>query len=107
EYIRKLDADEFVARARPFFTHAETEAVVRPLAELVRDRVRLLSEVEPMVDFLLSDDITYDEASWRHHVAKHGERSVAMLVDAVQRLEACEWRAAPPAAARAAAAEAG
>ncbi|HLT70282.1 MAG TPA: glutamate--tRNA ligase [Acidimicrobiales bacterium] len=105
EYIRKLDADAFVARARPFFTHAETEAAVRPLAELVRDRVRLLSEVEPMVDFLLTDDISYDEASWRKHVAKHGERSAAMLDAATRRLEDCEWRADAIEAALLAAAE--
>ena len=53
EYIRALDTDEFVARARPFFAHGDaTEAVLRPLAELVQERVRLLTEVEPMVDFL-------------------------------------------------------
>ncbi|MGH9261185.1 MAG: glutamate--tRNA ligase, partial [Acidimicrobiales bacterium] len=47
EYIRALDADEFVARARPFFAFGElTEAVLRPIAALVRDRVRLLTEVE-------------------------------------------------------------
>jgi glutamyl-tRNA synthetase len=95
EYIRSLDPDEFIARARPFFEHGEaTEAVVRPIAELVRDRVRLLREVEPMVDFLRDDTVTYDDASWQKHVAKHGDRAAVMLDAAVERLEAGAWEPA-------------
>src|SRR5918998_5049659 len=94
EYIRALDPDAFVARARPFFTHGDaTEAVLRPIAELVRDRVRLLTEAEPMVDFLRDDDITVDEASWRKHVAKHGERAATMLDAAIAGLAECAWDA--------------
>ena len=95
EYIRAFDADAFVERARPFFSHGDaTEAVLRPIAELVRDRVRLLTEVEPMVDFLRDDTITYDDASWHKHVAKHGERAGAMLDAAVAGLAECEWQPA-------------
>src|SRR5918998_26242 len=94
EYIRALDPDVFVARARPFFTHGDaTEAVLRPIAELVRDRVRLLTEAEPMVDFLRDDDIAVDEPSWRKHVAKHGERAAAMLDAAIAGLPECAWDA--------------
>jgi glutamyl-tRNA synthetase len=94
EYIRALDPDAFVERARPFFAHGEaTEAVLRPLADFVRDRVRLLTEVEPMVDFLREDAVTYDEASWQKHVAKHGGRAGAMLDAAIERLAECEWEA--------------
>jgi glutamyl-tRNA synthetase len=93
EYIRALDAEAFVERARPFFAHGEaTEAVLRPLAELVRDRVRLLTEVEPMVDFLRDDEVSFDDASWQTHVARHGDRAAAMLDAAVARLGACEWQ---------------
>lgn len=95
EYIRALDADTFVERARPYFAHGQaTEAVLRPLAELVRDRVRLLTEVEPMVDFLREDEVTFDDASWQKHVAKHGDRAAAMLDAAVARLADCDWQPA-------------
>ena len=95
EYIRALDPDAFVERARPFFSHGDaTEAVLRPIADLVRDRVRLLTEVEPMVDFLRDDAIAYDEASWHKHVAKHGDRAGAMLDAAVARLADCAWEPA-------------
>ncbi|MBN2622088.1 MAG: glutamate--tRNA ligase, partial [Acidimicrobiales bacterium] len=94
EYIRALDADAFIDRARPFFAHGdETEAVLRPIAELVRDRVRLLTEVEPMVDFLRVDEVVVDDASWQKHVVKPGERASAMLDAAIAGLESCDWRA--------------
>jgi glutamyl-tRNA synthetase len=80
EYIRALSPDEFVERARPFFAHGDaTTEVLRPIAELVRDRVRLLTEVEPMVDFLRDETVTVDDASWQKNVAKHGPRAAAML----------------------------
>jgi glutamyl-tRNA synthetase len=93
-YIRTLDAEQFVARARPFFTHGQaTEDVVVPIAELVRDRVRLLTEVEPMVDFLRDDEVTIDDESWRKHVVRQGERAAAMLDAAIEGLSGCDWRA--------------
>jgi glutamyl-tRNA synthetase len=93
-YIRALDPAAFLDRARPFFTHGQaTEDVVAPIAELVRDRVRLLSEVEPMVDFLREEAVTTDDESWRKHVAKHGDRAAAMLDAAIDRLGACDWTA--------------
>lgn len=94
EYIRALDAASFVERARPFFVHGDaTEAVLRPIAELVRDRVRLLTEAEPMVDFLRDDEITLDDASWRKHVVKHGDRAAAMLDAAIAGLADSAWDA--------------
>ncbi|HEX8804807.1 MAG TPA: glutamate--tRNA ligase, partial [Acidimicrobiales bacterium] len=89
EYIRALDDDEFVERARPFLTHgAASEAVLRPIAGLVRDRVRLLTEVEPMIDFLRDDEVAVDDAAWQKGVAKLGDRAAAMLDAAVAALEA-------------------
>jgi glutamyl-tRNA synthetase len=96
EYIRALDVDDFVARARPFLGADEsardaTEAVLRPMAELVRDRVRLLTEVEPMVAFLRDDVVTFDDASWQKGVVKLGDRAAAMLDASVERLSGAAW----------------
>ena len=109
EYIRALDADELVARARPYLTHGdESAAVLQPIAELVRDRVRLLSEVEPMIEFLRGDDVEIDDDSWQKGVVKLGDRAAAMLDAALARLDATEWeRDAIEAALRAAAVDAG
>jgi glutamyl-tRNA synthetase len=99
EYIRALDVDTFLMRARPFFEHGEaTEAALRPIAALVRDRVRLLSEVEPMVAFLRDDEVAVDEDAWRKYVTKHGDRAPAMLDAAVAGLGGLgetEWRRDP------------
>ena len=94
EYVRALDADAFVERSRPFLAHGDaTEAVLRPLAGLVRDRVRLLTEVEPMVDFLrVGDaDVAVDDASWQKGVAKLGDRAAGMLDAAIAGLSECDW----------------
>jgi glutamyl-tRNA synthetase len=96
EYIRALDTEDFVDRARPFFAHGDaTEAVLRPIASLVQERVRLLTEVEPMVDFLRLDSIDdhVDEASWDKGVVRLGERAAAMLDAAVAELSSCAWTA--------------
>jgi glutamyl-tRNA synthetase len=109
EYIRALPVDEFVERARPFLAYgAATEEVLRPIASLVQERVRLLTEVEPMVDFLRDEAVSVDDASWQKHVAKHGPRAAAMLDAAAAELAACPWnRDAVEGALHAAAATAG
>jgi glutamyl-tRNA synthetase len=96
EYIRALDTDVFVDRARPFFVHGgATEEALRPIAPLVQERVRLLTEVEPMVDFLRLESIDghIDQASWEKGVVKLGERAAAMLDAAAAELASCEWHA--------------
>ena len=96
EYIRALDTETFVDRARPFFVHGDaTEEVLRPIASLVQERVRLLTEVEPMVDFLRLESIEgdIDEASWDKGVVKLGERAAAMLDAAIAELSQCSWDA--------------
>jgi glutamyl-tRNA synthetase len=94
DHIRALTADEFLARARPYLTRgAETEAVLAPIAELVRDRVRLLTEVEPMVAFLLPGELEVDEAAWAK-AARLGDRGAAMLDAAIAGLAECGWDAA-------------
>ena len=96
EYIRALDAETFIDRARPFFVHGDaTEEVLRPIASLVQERVRLLTEVEPMVDFLRLESIEgdIDEASWDKGVVKLGERAAAMLDAAIAELSQCNWDA--------------
>jgi glutamyl-tRNA synthetase len=92
EYIRALDTDEFIARARPFFRYGDaTEAALRPLAKLAQERVRVLTEVEPMVEFLMTDELAIDDASWQKSVVKLGERGAAMLDAAIAELSGCAW----------------
>lgn len=91
-YIRALPVAEFASSAL-----AETakglgrelpereQERLRKMAPLVQERVRLLSEVTPMVRFLL-EDVEYDEAAWAKVMKEAGpvlERAKAAL-DAVE-----------------------
>src|SRR5690606_27810129 len=63
DHIRLLAPGDFLERTRPFLTRGdEAEAALAPITELVQERVRLLTEVEPMVAFLLDGDLEIDEA---------------------------------------------
>ncbi len=83
EYIRAMSADAFVAAATPFLPADEPGAVgaLRALATEVRDRVRRLDEVAPMIDFLWLAEPNVDEASWEKVITKG--KSVAEVLDAV------------------------
>ncbi|MGK2950121.1 MAG: glutamate--tRNA ligase [Acidimicrobiales bacterium] len=95
DHLRALPVDEFLAVARPFLTRGEAaEAVLAPMAPLVQERVRLLTEVEPMIAFLLDDDLAIDDDSWTKAMVK-GKAAPEMLAAAVARLEALDaWEAA-------------
>jgi glutamyl-tRNA synthetase len=97
EHIRALSTDEFLARARPFLTHGDASAeALASLATEVQERVRSLSEVEPMIEFLVLDQPVIDEASWTKTITKG--KAVAEMLDAtIARLDALgadEWQPA-------------
>jgi glutamyl-tRNA synthetase len=93
EHIRTLAPDDFIERARPFLSHGDaTVEVLRPLAVEVRDRVRTLTEVEPMVEFLLDRDLEIDEDAWAK-ATKDGPLAAAMLDAAIATFEASDWSA--------------
>jgi glutamyl-tRNA synthetase len=95
DHIRALGPEEFVERVRPFLTRgAEAEAALAPIAPLVQERVRLLTEVEPMVAFLLDGDLAIDDESWEKAMVK-GKAAPEMLDATVAELEGLgAWDAA-------------
>ena len=104
EYLRALSTEAFLEAARPFLRGPEVEAVLAPIAPLIQERVRLLTEIEPMVAFLLDAPLVEDEASWEKAMVK-GKSAPEMLdatvagLDALDRWEAEAIRAAIEAAA--------
>jgi len=111
EKIRALDTEEFIERARPFLSLGEPAVdALRSLATEVQERVRTLVEVEPMIEFLVVDEPTVDEASWTKAVTK-GKAVPEMLAATVARLDALPadgWTPDPiEAAVRSAAVDAG
>lgn len=98
EHIRALSIEEFQARAEPFLTLGEPgRQALATLAAETQERVRTLAEVEPMVEFLVVDEPTVDEASWTKAITKG--RNVAEMLDAtISRLDALApdaWEPAP------------
>jgi glutamyl-tRNA synthetase len=99
EYIRNnLSVLDFSEIARPYAEdyvgHAVSDAVwsgSAPLLPLVQERVKLLSEVGPQLSFLLSEDIEYDQRSWRKVMRKPGvERVLSAAIGALGDIE--EWQ---------------
>lgn len=71
EYLRALSIEEFVAAAAPFLEggDAAREALIG-LGPLVQERVRLLPEVNDMIDFLWKDAPDFDDAAWDKHLVR-------------------------------------
>ena len=95
EYLRALPVAEFLERARPFLSGPEVEAVLAPIAALIQERVRLLTEIEPMVAFLLDGPLVEDEASWDKAMVK-GKNASEMLDATIAGLvDLDQWVAEP------------
>ena len=96
EHLRALPLEEFLAQARPFLSRGEAAAsALAPIGALVQERVRLLSEVEPMIAFLLDEPLAIDDDSWTKAMVK-GKAAPEMLDATIAGLDALDhWSAAP------------
>jgi glutamyl-tRNA synthetase len=83
-YLRELPVAEFVARARPFFGGDDGERgdVLERMAAHVQTRIERLSELPSMLDFLVEESPTIDEASW-DKAMKDADRAQSILTDAL------------------------
>lgn len=86
DHLRTLAPAEFRDRARPFLSSDAAAAALEPLAELVQERVRLLTEVEPMIAFLLDEPLDVDDEAWQKAMVK-GKAAPEMLAAASRLLE--------------------
>ena len=96
EYIRAMPGTDFVAASRPFFDGRPFDfdgAAFEPLAPLVQERVKTLSEVPEMVDFVFLDEPVVDDASWEKVMMKGRDLAVAVLGDTIGEYERCDWDA--------------
>lgn len=93
DYLRALAPDEFMERTRPFLTKPGAEAALAPIASLVQERVRVLTEVEPMIAFLLDEPVEIDDESWEKAMVK-GKAAAEMLDATIKGLEAVDGWAA-------------
>ena len=98
EYIRALPVETFVRDALPWLESDPPWpperfdlAVFERIAPHVQERVRTLSEVPPVVDFLFLDEPTIDPASWDKVMST--PTAAAMLDGAIAAYATCEWTA--------------
>jgi glutamyl-tRNA synthetase len=95
--IRAMVVDEFVAAVEPFFARAPwadrfDAAVFHRVAPLVQERVEVLADAPPMVDFLFLDEPAIDEPSW----VKVMTGDAAPVLDAVAKAwETVTWESGP------------
>ncbi|HUR17816.1 MAG TPA: glutamate--tRNA ligase [Acidimicrobiales bacterium] len=98
EYIRALSLDDFVDAARPFLaagswaTEEFDEGAFRALAPLVQERVKTLTEVPAMVDFLFLSEAPVEEGAWDRRVVR-GAAAAELLAGAAEVYSSCEWAA--------------
>lgn len=63
QHLRSMDAQALTERLHPFLTRAGLTVdaeTIRELVPLVRERIKRLDEIAPLVDFMFQDEIEYD-----------------------------------------------
>ena len=91
EYMLKLPVEEFEAVAFEALENAGIEAepeYAQQVFALIRERVKTVADIPPMVGYFFSDDFEYDEKAVRKKLQKDGAAEVLEKVKAL--LEALE-----------------
>lgn len=91
EYIRMLSVDDFVAACEPWIPEHYDRARFAAMAPHVQTRVVTLAEAPSMVDFLMTDHVAFDEASWRK--AMHQPWSRSVLAETAAAYATVDWTA--------------
>jgi glutamyl-tRNA synthetase len=94
DHLRALPVERFIELATPFLSRGgEAVAVLEAIAPMVQERVRLLTEVEPMIAFLLPGDLDIDDQSWEKAMVK-GKAAAEMLDGTTAELDGlADWTA--------------
>lgn len=93
EYLRALGPKEFLAAVEPYLPESVDRTVFAAMAPLVQTRIVRLDEAAAMVDFLFTDDVEIDEASWDK--ATKAEWAPEVLGETIEAYESlASWDAA-------------
>lgn len=88
EYLRAMSPDELVARSQAWLASRW-----EPIAGLVQERARTLSEVYTMTDFLYRPEPVFDPDEWEKGVRKN-PAFASILAAAIERYAGIDWDAA-------------
>jgi len=97
QYIRRLDAEAFVAAARPWLTDRapwpaerfDVDVFVRFLP-LIQEKLDTLGQVGDYCDFLFLDEPAIDEVAWDKAVV-NGPSAAEILDGTIAALAECSW----------------
>jgi glutamyl-tRNA synthetase len=89
DYIRMMSPEDFVAACQEWIPAEWDRARFAQIADLVQTRVATMTEIAPMVEFLFTDVVAIDPASWNKAMKNAEARSV--LADAIKAYETCQW----------------
>ena len=95
EYIRALSPDELTERLDPWLGEWDRD-VIRAVAPHVQERLRRLSDIGPLVDWLFTEDAPAetDEKELKKIAKAMGNEDVPAVLDAaIEALETCDWNA--------------
>ncbi len=94
EYIRTLDPADFEERSRPFVEARgwgeRGDQALSSLRTLVQERVKHLDEVPDYIDFLASDEITFDTKSWTK-IMENFDGAAPIIDDALETYPHLGW----------------
>jgi glutamyl-tRNA synthetase len=89
DYIRMMPPEVFGAAASDWIPAEWDRDLFTRVADLVQTRVATMTEIATMVDFLFTDAVDIDPASWNKTMKASEARAV--LSDAAKVYENCQW----------------
>jgi glutamyl-tRNA synthetase len=93
EYIRALSTLDFCTRADEWLPPEWSRDVFAQVAEDVQTRIKVMSDIPTMVDFLFYDEAQIDEQSWDKDVVR-GRMAAEVLDAVIESFETCAWNQA-------------
>ena len=96
EYMKKMDIDELVARACPFFTNCGYETEETQLREIIlleRERVNTLAELPEAVSFIFANELTYppELLIWKKDTREGSKMKLELLRDFILGIPKSAW----------------
>ena len=98
QYIQMMGADKFAELLLPLLEEAGWDVSdverIKKMYPLVMERIKLVNQAVPMLAYLFTDELVYDEKSVNKNLKKEGAGAKSNLLKVATSLETCDWDAA-------------
>ena len=98
QYIQMMGADKFAELLLPLLEEAGWDVSdverIKKMYPLVMERIKLVNQAVPMLAYLFTDELVYDEKSVNKNLKKEGAGAKGNLLKVAAALETCDWDAA-------------